>query len=161
MKERFKPIARIDGLYEIGTRGTVRRADNGLILKPWRKSSMSQDYVSLDGFFGTMLRVKVCLLVAEAFLPNPEGHRFVKHKNFDRSDNSVENLYWTTEGHSSRDKPLILIDPTGEQHYFPSQVMAAKALGVQSCAINNLVKGRVKSRKGWRLPPQPILKGGK
>lgn len=35
-------------------------------------------------------------LIAQAFIPNPNNYKIVGHKNNDKSDNRVENLYWTT-----------------------------------------------------------------
>ena len=53
-------------------------------------------------------------IVAEHFIPNPDGKKYVNHKNCIRDDNSVENLEWVTAkentdytmsvGHNLRDE---------------------------------------------------------
>lgn len=42
------------------------------------------------------ISVGVHILVAKAFIPNPDGLPEVNHKDFDRSNYSVENLEWCT-----------------------------------------------------------------
>lgn len=39
-------------------------------------------------------------LVAMAWIPNPEGHKVINHKNGIRNDNRVENLEWCTQQHN-------------------------------------------------------------
>lgn len=39
---------------------------------------------------------RVHRLVAEAFIPNPNDYKVIGHKNNIKSDNRVDNLYWTT-----------------------------------------------------------------
>lgn len=42
------------------------------------------------------ISVGVHILVAKAFIPNPDGLPEVNHKDFDRSNYSIENLEWCT-----------------------------------------------------------------
>ena len=42
-----------------------------------------------------LLSKRVHRLIAEAFIPNPDNLPFVGHKNNNKGDNRVENLYWT------------------------------------------------------------------
>lgn len=65
-----------------------------------RKSTrVTQGYVYCgvyDNKTGHCEERRVHKLVAEAFIPNPENLPIVGHKNNIKTDNRVENLYWTT-----------------------------------------------------------------
>lgn len=41
-------------------------------------------------------------IIAAAFIPNPENHPVVNHKNAIKTDNSVENLEWCSIAHNVR-----------------------------------------------------------
>lgn len=78
--------------YEVSSMGRVRNiatgyetcgVDNG---NGYRRISHRQD--------GRKVGVYVHRLVGAAFIPNPESLPTINHKNFDRSDNRVENLEW-------------------------------------------------------------------
>ena len=43
---------------------------------------------------GTRKPVMVHRLVAEVFVPNPDGKLYIEHKNGDQTDNSADNLMW-------------------------------------------------------------------
>lgn len=59
-----------------------------------------------DGYFLTGLSMKVHRLVAETFLPNPDGKPEVAHRNGVKTDNRVENLRWATRKENEEDKVL-------------------------------------------------------
>lgn len=42
-------------------------------------------------------------LVAEAFLPNPDNHKYVGHKDHNKCNNHVDNLYWTSASTNTKD----------------------------------------------------------
>lgn len=45
---------------------------------------------------GKNITKRVHRIVAETFIPNPNNYNVVGHRNNIKSDNRVENLYWTT-----------------------------------------------------------------
>lgn len=69
--------------YEINRLGEIRRKSTGRVLKPFddRRGYLR---VSLNG-----CNVKVHLLVAKMFVPNPHGYPVVDHKRGNKHDISV------------------------------------------------------------------------
>lgn len=92
------------GTYEVSNEGRVRRVykdrraiakyGNYRYLKLVRHKGKGTDY--LDVGIGRRQRMLVHRLVAQAFIPNPDGLPQVNHKNGNGMDNRVENLEWVT-----------------------------------------------------------------
>lgn len=72
--------------------GTIKNATNGRVLNGTiTREGYKRVQLSLNGKPKTLLVHK---LVAETFIPNPDGYRYIKHKDGDKSNNAVDNLYW-------------------------------------------------------------------
>jgi HNH endonuclease len=86
----------IDGYanYNISDDGVVTNTKTSRILKPdiiwdgYERVTLSQN--------GVVKRFRVHRLVAEHYIPNPDKHPMVNHKDGDKRNNSVTNLEWVT-----------------------------------------------------------------
>lgn len=110
MKEIWKNIKNYEEYYQISnfgkikslTRQIIRDGNGGVqaslikerILKP-RASKGNYYYVNLWKN-GKRIMVKIHQLVAEYFIPNPEGKSWVHHKDRNKLNNYVDNLEWNT-----------------------------------------------------------------
>jgi len=82
-----------DTEYFVSDTGEVKR--NGRILKP---TIEKQGYMKLTLSHNSVRMYKrVHRLVAETFIPNPENKPEVNHKDFDKSNNCVDNLEWNNK----------------------------------------------------------------
>lgn len=104
--ERWKPIRGFEELYIVSSKGSVMSNDMKVIYKDGRERvqkgrvltpglNMGYPRVNLVKNGSTSIRL-VHRLVADAFLPNPQGKKEVNHINGIKTDNRVENLEWAT-----------------------------------------------------------------
>lgn len=84
----------IDGHFAVYEDGTI----NEIVEVPARvHDSNGYHRVYADGRGYLVHR-----LVAEAFIPNPDGKPQVNHKDGDKRNNSVENLEWATQSENTQ-----------------------------------------------------------
>jgi len=83
-------------LHARGKRDSYRK------LKP---SANAKGYLGLSlSSGGSPISLRVHRLVAITFLPNPEGHPCVRHKDGNPANNAVANLAWSTYSENEQDK---------------------------------------------------------
>ena len=155
--EKWKEIAGTDGRYEISTQGRIKSNITGRILKT---------YVNSAGYIlatfpvdGVKKRRQVHRLVADAFIPNPDGKPFINHIDANRTNNHIENLEWCTGSENARHSFKLGISKRFPHHEkavmrsdgveFPSMSAAARALGVPYSYIRDVCNGRQKRTQGY------------
>lgn len=103
MKEVWKDIKGYEGIYQVSNTGKVRSLDR----KVWnynKKGRVLKMHNNGHGYYNLSLHgngkeekhAYVHILVAKAFIPNPNNYEQVNHKDFDKSNNCVDNLEWVS-----------------------------------------------------------------
>lgn len=102
LEEWVQPIPDLD--IEVNRKGEVRKKSTKALRKP-TYDGLGYLYVSLN-YQGKNKFFKVHRLVAQAFLPEFEDHKYIDHRNGIRDDNRLENLRVVTQGENMalRDK---------------------------------------------------------
>lgn len=161
MMEEWRPVVGYEGRYEVSSLGRVRRVK--IIVPSKKKHGYLQ--VSLSDESGVRKSFRLHRLVAEAFLPNPEGKPQVNHKDENTENNRADNLEWATAeentNYGSRTAratakngsktPVIQIDPktlTVIAEY-PGQSAAARATGISLASINACLRGKQRRAGGY------------
>lgn len=88
--------------YMVSNMGRVRN-NKGLVLKPGINSKSGYYYVMLSNK-GKKKNMKVHILVATAFIPNPDNFPEVNHKDCNRLNCCIDNLEWMTQLENNQSK---------------------------------------------------------
>ena len=110
MKEIWKDIPNFEGIYKVSNKGRVHSFAH------YKKGIIMSNVNKTGGYFATTLRfqgkirhVRVHVLVAEAFVPNPDNKPEVNHKDLNKQNNCIWNLEWVTRQenvvHSIKNNP--------------------------------------------------------
>lgn len=105
MEEIWKDIRGYEGLYQVSNLGNVKSLNwrnqgvqKNLWLKPHNRGYLQVE-LAKDG-------KKKCFvvhrLVADAFVPNPNGFPQVNHKDEVKTNNASENLEWCTRSYNAK-----------------------------------------------------------
>lgn len=104
--------------YSVNENGEVRNDRTGYIKKPY--VNKANNYLTVDLYEGNKSRkVTIHRLVAEAFIPNPEGKPTIDHIDGNRQNNAVSNLRWATysENNSRFDTVGVRSESIKVSHY--------------------------------------------
>lgn len=143
-QETFIDIAGYEGMYQIGTQGTVislerERGGKGnctyyTVQREMIQATNKFGYVSvrLTNEIGVHKKIDIHRLVALNLIDNPFNKPQVNHIDGDKSNNQVDNLEWTTQAENMAHAKAMGLMPRGESHWksilTKKQVMVIKDL---------------------------------
>lgn len=156
--------------YVVSSAGQVRRVGSNKDKKPKTAKRYEQVDLYKDG---KRTVKKVHVLVAEAFVPNPDNKPEVNHKDGNKHNNRADNLEWVTHKENCRHawenglvkpsrgmlgkknpnggrkgKPFKIVE-TGE--VFNTLYECEKAIDGNNRHINDCLRGRQSTHKGYHF----------
>ena len=101
-KEEWRDVEGYEGLYQVSTLGNVRSRHSGE-WRPLKKAVGKDDYFTVRLCRnGKTKAFKAHRLVAMAFLPNPNNLPIVEHRDDNKLNCHVDNLFWSTYESNNR-----------------------------------------------------------
>lgn len=164
MKEVWKDIAGFDGYYQVSNHGNVRsttrkvhHSKGGVRVSHSRLMKLS---LNGDGYYFVSLHkhnhakpFRVNRLVAETFIPNPDGLPCVNHIDKNRLNNRVDNLEWCSVEYNNRystNKAISQYTLDGVWvRDWDAISDATRLLGINTSNIAQCCRGKRKSAGGY------------
>lgn len=158
----MKDLKGYEGLYQVSEDGHVFSLRHQCFLKDY-SNGFGYRKVNLYDRSGKQHKEYVHRIVAETFLPKPEGMNEVNHIDCNKSNNAVSNLEWCTrhenlihsyrngkkrigEGHGMHKLTCEQVRAIRKEYIFGSQehgtVALAKKFGVHQSTVAAITSGR-------------------
>ena len=163
MQEIWKPIKGYEGLYEVSNTGKIKSIANGKnrVLIP--TGVRGYDSIGLCKRPGGKKSFLVHRLVAEAFVPNPNGYTEVNHKDECKTNNNADNLEWCTRSYNmaygsarvrqgvSYGRPVYQMTLFGVRvAAYCSAEIAGKITGIDCSSIHKCCRNKRESAGGYK-----------
>jgi len=163
--EKWLPAFGFESSHEVSNMGNIRS------YKRMQNVKYYPDARGYSRFKINDITIKVHRLVAQTFIPNPEGKKFVNHKNGIKTDNRSENLEWVTNkenmehavkngyyknNHSvvweEKKRKVACYNDDGIYKEFDSLQEASRQMGLFASNIHHALSGKIKKSKNlyWK-----------
>lgn len=160
LPEEWADVCGYEGKYQVSNCGRVRNKYGRILAQSEKQKS---EYLRVHLAKNNRARwFSVHRLVAEAFVPKPDGKNIVNHLDHNKANNHASNLEWTTlqenahysaqegrykipyenlkKGHGLNKKAVVATAKDGTEYIFESGTQAARVLGVNQKHIGSCCK---------------------
>ena len=167
--EEWRDIEGYEGLYQASTEGRIKSLSKTWICGKGSVRHEKEKILKQHSIWSGYLRV--CLskdgenkwflvhrLVANSFIPNPNGYTQVNHKDECKTNNKVQNLEWCSPAYNINygtrtdriSKPIEAIDDNDVVVYKFKSLREARRNGFADSNILSCIKGKYKKSYGLR-----------
>lgn len=118
--EKWKPVPGYEGYYEVSDQGRFKALERTIVRKDgakvrYKEKIIALDYGKKDGYPCVHL-CRDCKpsvynahrIIAECFVPNPRGCKFINHKDGNKKNCAASNLEWVTASENAEHAYRVL-----------------------------------------------------